>query len=105
MIETIRNCFDISKVLYSSHAKREMQIDKFGSIKDYEVCEAIHDGKIIEEYPNDKPYPSILIFGETNSKRPLHIVCAYDNEDCQTIIVTVYQPDPNLWVNYQRREK
>ena len=75
MIETIRNCFELDKVLYSGHARHEMQIEEFGIIKDQEVYEAVHNGIIIEEYPNDKPYPSILIFGETDSKRPIHSLC------------------------------
>jgi hypothetical protein len=82
-----------------------MQIEVFGTIKDQEVYEAIHEGIIVEEYPNDKPYPSVLIFGKTDSKRPLHIVCAYDSEDDQAIVITVYQPDPSLWEDYQRRKK
>lgn len=105
MIETVLNCFDHDRVFYSGHARHEMQADRFGPIKDHEVYEVIQEGEIIEEYPNDKPFPSILIFGTTNSKRPLHIVCAYDSEDDQTIIVTVYQPDPNRWVGYKRRKK
>ena len=105
MIETIRSCFDIEKILYSGHARREMQTEEFGTIKDQEVYEAIQDGIIIEEYPNDKPYPSILIFGKTASKRPLHIACAYDTEDDQAIVITVYQPDPDRWEDYQKRKK
>jgi len=44
---------------------------------------------IVKEYPDDKPYPSILIFGKTNRERPLHIVCAYDSEEDHTIVITV----------------
>lgn len=105
LIEKILNCFNLDRVLYSGHARHEMQIDEFGSIKDQEVYEAIQDGVIIKEYPDDKPYPSILIFGKTNLERPLHIVCAYDSEENQTIVITVYQPDPEQWEDYQRRKK
>ena len=44
----------------------------------------------IKEYPDDKPYPSRLILGWKEGK-PLHVVAA------ETIIITVYQPDPTLW--------
>ncbi len=104
-IKTICKCFDLDKVLYSGHARNEMQSDKFGTIVDQEVYEAICNGKVIEEYLKDKPYPSILVFGLTNVKRPLHIVCAYDSECDKAIVITVYQPDPLRWDDYQRRKR
>ena len=105
MIELIQKCFNLDKVLYSGHARYEMKTEEFGSITDREVCEAICNGKIIEEYLDDKPYPSVLIFGTTNTRSPLHIVCAYDSENDQTIIIKVYHPDPARWIDYQRRGK
>ncbi|MGR3316985.1 MAG: DUF4258 domain-containing protein [Candidatus Anammoxibacter sp.] len=104
MIELIQKCFGLDKVLYSGHARYEMKTEKFGAITDRIVYEAVCNGKIIEEYLDDKPYPSVLIFGRTNSKRPIHIVCAYDSESDQTIIITVYEPDPARWIDYQRRK-
>ena len=81
-----------------------MVIDKFGKIYESEVFEAVASGKVIESYPDDKPYPSILIYGTTKKKRPLHIVCAYSEEEDLTIVITTYQPDPELWVGYIRRK-
>lgn len=71
----------------------------------YTLNKAICSGKIIEEYPGDTPYPSILIFGNTISNRPLHMVCAYNELETMAIVVTVYQPKPELWVDYMRRKK
>ncbi len=62
-------------------------------------------GEAIEEYPHVKPYPSALIFGTTRANRPLHIVCAYDDLEDRAVIVTVYQPQPDRWVEYRRRKK
>ena len=31
-------------------------------------------GEIIEEYPNDFPYPSCLILGKTTDNRIIHVV-------------------------------
>lgn len=90
--EIIRQCFDSDRALYSGHARREMQEEEFGPISDQEVYEAICNGEVIETYPNDTPYPSVLIFGMTANNRPLHTVCAYDREDDRVVIVTIYQP-------------
>lgn len=73
-----------------------MKTEECGRIFDHEVCEAVYNGEVIEAYPEDKPYPSVLIFGRTVVDRPLHIVCAYDDVENLVIIITVYQPNPEL---------
>jgi hypothetical protein len=103
--EAIRRCFDADQVLYSGHARREMRFEEFGPILDQEVYEAICNGEVIESYPDDTPYPSVLIFGRTSAQRPLHAVCAYRQEDDWAVIITVYQPDPNRWHDYRRRKR
>jgi hypothetical protein len=103
--ETIRRCFDAEKVLYSGHARREMQHEEFGPIADQEVYEALQTAEVIETYPDDTPYPSVLIFGTTVADRPLHVVCAYDIDENLMVIVTVYQPAPDRWEHYRRRKR
>jgi hypothetical protein len=103
--DIIRRCFDEDRVLYSGHARREMQEEEFGSITDQEVYEAICRSEIIETYPDDTPYPSVLIFGMTDANRPLHVVCAYDTGDDRVVVVTVYQPDPDRWEDNRRRKR
>ncbi len=104
-LEKIRQCFKNDTVFYTRHAKIEMETEEFGQIFEHEVYEAISTGETIEDYPNDKPYPSALVFGRSESNRPLHIVCAYDADQNLTIVVTVYQPDPQYWINFKKRKK
>ena len=82
-----------------------MRQDEFGPITDHEIYEAIGTGEVIETYPDDTPYPSVLVFGVTHTSRPLHAVCAYDSEGDRVVMVTVYQPDPNRWEEYRRRKR
>lgn len=82
-----------------------MRTEEFGRIREQEVFEAIMSGEIIEKYGNDKPYPSMLIYGRAQSERPLHIVCAYSEEDDLAIVITAYQPDLKLWMDYRRRKR
>ncbi len=80
--------------------------ERFGRIYENEVSECINNGAIIQEYLGDSPYPSALIYGKTNADRPLHVVCAHNQEDNMIIVVTAYQPDPIIWENNTtRREK
>ena len=61
-----------------------------------DVREIIKNGKVIEQYLDDKPFPSYLIKGTTNGKS-LHVVIAIDEKTKQAIIITVYEPNPILW--------
>lgn len=60
-----------------------------------EIIEAILNGKIIEEYPDDYPHPSCLILGITLRKRVLHIVVGIT--DTRIWIITVYEPTTDRW--------
>ncbi|HLE88061.1 MAG TPA: DUF4258 domain-containing protein [Candidatus Brocadiaceae bacterium] len=105
ILQKIKECFESDAILYTLHAKYEMENEEFGRIVEHEVYEAVCNGKVIEEYPEDRPYPSALIFGKTATDRPLHVVCAYADAESLVIIITVYQPDPELWVEYKWRKK
>ena len=105
MINKIKNCFRADRFLFSKHAKAEMELEEFGIIHTDEVIEVVFNGKIIREYLDDKPYPSYLIYGQSANNRTLHVVCAYSKEEDYSIIITVYQPDIDKWINYERRKK
>lgn len=95
MLAKIRKCFEAERAVYTRHAKEEMRLEESGRIKEYEVFQAIQSGEIIESYPDGKPYPSVLIYGMTDQGRPIHVVCAYSEEEDLAIVVTAYQPDPS----------
>ena len=89
--------------IYRTHAiERMFERD----ISDEVVEEVIKNGKIIEEYLDDKPYPSFLILGyeKNDFKKPIHVVFAKNNKDI--IVITAYRPDESKWTNnYQTRMK
>ena len=53
-------------------------------------------GEVVEEYPNDTPYPSRLMLG-WHGPRPIHVVAADNREAKETIVITVYEPDLDQW--------
>lgn len=60
-----------------------------------EVEEVIMKGETIAEYPDDKPYPSILRLAFVD-ERPIHIVVAQDAlSEC--FVVTAYEPSVFIW--------
>ena len=58
--------------------------------------------EIIEDYPVAKYGPSCLILGYTKAGRPLHVQCSYPSRPLVKII-TLYQPDPELWIDFRVR--
>lgn len=73
-------------------------------IRKEDVQRAILNGEIIEQYPEDYPYPSCLIIGYTLNNKILHVVCGIGNNTLY--IITVYCPDIEKWIDDSiRREK
>jgi len=69
-----------------------------------ELEEAIgNQAEIIEDYPDDKYGPSCLVLGFTQAGRPLHVLCSYPSRPVLKII-TLYEPDPNLWRDFWTRK-
>ena len=60
--------------------------------------------KKIEEYPDDPRGPSCLIIGYGLDSRPIHIVCAPEDEFLA--VITAYLPDAGEWSeNFRERIK
>ena len=85
--------------------RKEMRSDAFGTISENEVREAVLSGQIINEYPEDKPYPSVLILGFTRNRRPIHVVAAHEPEEDRAVVVTAYEPTPELWYDLRRMRR
>ena len=86
---------------YSKHAVDQSIIRDISVL---ELEEAVTGkSEIIEDYPDDKYGPSCLILGHTKTGRPLHIQCSYPSR-LFIKIITLYEPDPELWVNFRFRK-
>jgi len=81
MLKEIQNCFRSERILFTKHARDEMEGEEFGEIREREVFETVESGKVIETYPEDESYPSCLIYGKTSEDRPLHVLCAYTKDE------------------------
>ena len=84
------NC---SSIVFSDHAisqmfKRSISVD--------EIKQIIETGKIINEYPDDKPYPSFLLLGFANN-RVIHLVLARNLSDDYCVVITAYEPSADIW--------
>lgn len=68
-----------------------------------EIKEVIKNGEIIEEYPDDYPYPSCLILGMTINERKIHVVVGIGEK--KLWLITAYEPDPSLWDEELKKRK
>jgi hypothetical protein len=78
-------------LIYRVHAVRRMAER---DIREEDVAHVVSSGKVIEDYPQDKPYPSTLMLGWLKD-RAIHVVSATTGHEI--IIITVYEPDPAQW--------
>ena len=88
-------------LIFRTHAIIRMRQRQISVVDVHQVLET---GEIIENYPDDTPYPSYLMLG-WQRRRPLHVVAADNSEEQVTIIITVYEPDPARWEPGLRRRK
>jgi hypothetical protein len=99
-LEEIRGKIIQRQYEYSKHAVDQSILRE---ISVGELEDAISGrSEIIEDYPEDKYGPSLLILGFTISGRPLHIQCSYPARSLIKII-TIYEPKPDLWINLRSR--
>lgn len=67
------------------------------------VRNALMNGEIIEQYPDDYPFPSCLILGCTNEERAMHICIGLGGG--KLWVITAYYPDTNEWEDDLRTRK
>jgi hypothetical protein len=101
LLEGIRDKITARQYEYSRHAVDQAILR---TISVDELEEAIsNQSEVIEDYPEDKYGPSCLILGFTRGNRPLHVQCSYPSRPLVKI-VTVYEPDPDIWIDLRIRK-
>lgn len=86
-MDELRRLLIAGEVMVTAHGLKRM-VER--GIELTEVKKAILQGEIIEDYPDDYPYPSCLILGNG-----LHVVAGAG--DGKLWLITAYRPDPAKW--------
>lgn len=98
-LEKVRAQLSAGEFEFSRHALKRV-VER--NISDQEIRQAGIQANVIEDYPEDKYSPSCLLLGFTQTGRPLHIQVSLAETELVKII-TIYEPDPNEWLNYSQR--
>jgi len=101
-IDDIVDAIRANRVRISDHADEEAEADQLSFD---EIYFSVFCGEIIEDYPTDKPFPSCLIYGKTFGGDPVHSIWAYNGQNKWSVLITVYRPDPERWINWRERRK
>jgi len=90
--QDISKYVEASSLRWTSHIlerlfQRNIRID--------DVKVALLKCEIIEQYPNDYPFPSCLVLGRAIDGRIMHVVCG--SNGLELWLITAYYPNPNEW--------
>lgn len=99
-LDDIRHQLSLGRYDLSRHAfKRAIE----RNISEHEIRDAAVQAMIIEDYPEDKYSPSMLLLGFTTAGRPLHIQVSAAESNA-TRIITLYEPEAATWIEFRRRK-
>ena len=91
-IEDFRRINKRENIIISLHGHLRLN-ERNISVDD--VMNAIDNGEIIEQYPEDFPFPSCLILGITIHNQYIHVVVSM-NENV-IYLITAYLPNSDKW--------
>ena len=92
-LEFIRQCIRQRKILWTYHINMRL---KQRSITRHEIISSTVAYEIVDAYPEDKYFPSYLIFSQ-HKHTVFHILFAVDVDGDNVRVVTAYYPDPEEW--------
>ena len=91
-VDTIKEFVRTGKIRWTNHCiVRLFQ----RNISQEDIENALLNGEIIEEYENDYPYPSCLVYGINLNNKVLHVVCGAN--ETELWVITAYYPDNKKW--------
>lgn len=91
-IDSLKEICSLENIEITLHAAK--RLEQRAILLD-DIISCIQSGKVIEQYPNDYPFPSCLILGLSTKDRYLHVVVG---SNLKTLwIVTAYYPDSEKW--------
>lgn len=91
LIEQFKKLNTPDKMVLTQHSRKRFSER---GIKIQDIVNTIENGEIIEDYPEDYPFPSCLILGKSVEKI-IHVVASIG--DGMIYLITAYIPDPDKW--------
>ena len=93
-LEKVRAAAAAGRIKWRYHA---LQRARQRGITRQQAKEVIQIGEIIEEHPDEEPFPKCLLMAEIQPGKPLYVSLVYDEAEDYVYILTVHWLDPNKW--------
>lgn len=85
----------------SRHGFRELAAD---DIVAEEMLAGIGDAVLVEDYPDTRKEPSVLVLQYDGEARPVHVMWGAPKDGSPAVLVTAYRPAPERWsADFKRR--
>lgn len=91
-IEVLRQFCKNDSIFITNHAMERCR-ERGIAVKD--ILSAIMNGEIIENYPDDFPFPSCLVLGKDANGKVIHICMSNEGEASK--VITAYYPSLEKW--------
>lgn len=85
----LRAALDAGSVEWERHVLERLVLRK---ISREALIQVLRSGECIEDYPDDRPFPSALFLG-WSERTPLHVVAALNEGVPKAFVLTAYEPD------------
>lgn len=90
--------------IISRHGFRELAAD---DIVADDALAGVHTAIVVEEYPESRKEPSVLVLQRDRDGRPIHVMSGVPrNAGRPAMLVTAYRPAPERWsADFMRRNR
>lgn len=104
ILDAIRHLVAAGDVRVSEHGYDELAAD---GLTAREIIEGVADALLIEDYPEYRKGPCVLVLQGRRSGHPVHAVWGIPaGHESPAVLVTAYRPDPERWdARFRRRRK
>ena len=91
-VNELRKLCNAGKFKWTAHIAIRLQER---GINPSDIKNCIQTGEVIEQYPDDHPYPSCLVLGSSVANKPLHVVIGFGNG--YLWLISSYFPSLDKW--------
>jgi len=93
--ERVKRLVSAGSVRISAHGYDELVAD---DIRSRDIVEGIHDGTVVEDYPDYPKGACVLVLQGDRNGNPIHVVWGVPKGHSEpAVVVTAYRPAPEQW--------
>lgn len=102
-LESVQRLVGNNEVRISDHGWNKLETDDI-SLRD--VVAGLAEAVVVEDYPDARRGPSVLVLQQDPTYKPVHILWGIPKgHRSPAVLVTAYRPDPSKWdENFLRRK-